>query len=66
MVACLVHWKLSLTSYVVLKKSLPTSEETGWGEAAMSEANAAIESVLSEEQSGEGENLYPIYSTAKG
>ena len=31
------------------RKSLPTSEETGLGEAAMSEANAAVESVLSEE-----------------
>ena len=49
-----------------LKKSLPTSEETGLGEAAVSEANATVESVLSEEQSGEGEKVYPFYSTAKG
>ena len=32
-----------------LKKLLPTREETGLGEAAMSEANATVESVLSEE-----------------
>ena len=32
----------------------------------MSEANATVESVLSEEQSGEGEKVYPFYSTAKG
>ena len=34
------------------KKSLPTSEETGLGEAMTREANAAVEAVLSEDQSG--------------
>ena len=34
------------------QKSLPTSEETGLGEAELSEANAVLESVFSEEQSG--------------
>ena len=39
---------MSLLKYLK-RKSLPTIEETGLGEAATSEANAAVESVLSEE-----------------
>ena len=34
------------------RKSLPTSEETGLGEAITKEANAAVEAVLTEDQSG--------------
>ena len=44
------------------RKSLPTSEETGLGKAATSEANAAVESVLSEEQSGGKKRKYTHFT----
>ena len=52
---------MSLLKYLK-QKSLPTSEETGLGEAATSEANDAVESVLSEEQSGGKKRKYTHFT----